>query len=89
MCTRTPHPTPRSLCPFQEEELRDAVLLVFANKQDMDGAMTSAEVTQHLGLTELASGQHRTWSIFKTSATKGEGLNEGLEWYVFATRLGA
>merc|ERR1712038_1080590 len=38
---------------LSEDEMRDAVLLVFANKQDLPNAMTAAEVTQKLGLHEL------------------------------------
>ncbi|KAI8053907.1 ADP-ribosylation factor family-domain-containing protein [Syncephalis plumigaleata] len=64
---------------LEEAELKDAVLLVFANKQDMPGAMTEVEVTEALGLSDL---RHRTWTIFKTSAVKGEGLTEGLDWMV-------
>ncbi|ORX95273.1 ARF/SAR superfamily [Basidiobolus meristosporus CBS 931.73] len=64
---------------LEEEELRDAALLVFANKQDMPGAMTPAEVSEGLGLSLL---RNRQWSITKTSAIKGEGLTEGLDWLV-------
>merc|ERR1719440_2355226 len=35
---------------LNEDEMRDAVLLVFANKQDLPGAMDAAEVTEKLGL---------------------------------------
>ena len=35
---------------LNEDELRDAVLLVFANKQDLPNAMKPAEVTQKLEL---------------------------------------
>jgi ADP-ribosylation factor-like protein 1 len=62
---------------LEEEELKDAALLVFANKQDMEHAMNAAEVSEALGLSTL---KNRQWSIFKTSAVKGEGLNEGLDW---------
>jgi ADP-ribosylation factor-like protein 1 len=55
------------------------VLLVFANKQDMPGAMSVTEVSEGLGLSLL---KNRQWQIFKTSATKGEGLTEGLDWLV-------
>jgi ADP-ribosylation factor family len=34
----------------REDELRDAVLLVFANKQDLPNAMSVSEVTDKLGL---------------------------------------
>jgi ADP-ribosylation factor-like protein 1 len=64
---------------LQEEELKNATLLVLANKQDIEGAMTPAEVSNALGLTDLKS---RTWTIFKCSATTGEGLNDSLDWLV-------
>jgi hypothetical protein len=38
---------------LQEDELRDAVLLLFANKQDLPNAMTAAELTDKLGLNQL------------------------------------
>ncbi|KAG2177486.1 hypothetical protein INT44_007997 [Umbelopsis vinacea] len=62
---------------LEEEELKDAALLVFANKQDMQGAMNAAEVSESLGLSTL---KNRQWSIFTTSAVNGVGLNEGLDW---------
>eukprot|EP01064_Diplonema_japonicum_P003446 TRINITY_DN1221_c1_g1_i3.p1 TRINITY_DN1221_c1_g1~~TRINITY_DN1221_c1_g1_i3.p1 ORF type:complete len:161 (+),score=52.59 TRINITY_DN1221_c1_g1_i3:225-707(+) len=43
-----------------EEELRDAVLLVLASKQDLPNAMTTAEVTDKLGLQSL---RQREWYI--------------------------
>ena len=46
---------------LQEDELRDAVLLVFANKQDLPNAMTAAEITEKLGLNQLRA---RTVSYF-------------------------
>ncbi|CAE1274053.1 ARF1_2 [Acanthosepion pharaonis] len=60
-----------------EDELRDAVLLVFANKQDLPNAMNAAEVTDKLGLHSL---RNRTWYIQATCATSGDGLYEGLDW---------
>lgn len=62
---------------INEDELRDAVILVFANKQDLPNAMTAAEVTDKLGLHELRS---RNWYIQATCATTGDGLYEGLDW---------
>ena len=47
--------------PFQDE-LRDAVLLVFANKQDLPNAMNAAEITDKLGLHSLR--QRHWYSIF-------------------------
>merc|ERR1712083_706007 len=62
---------------LDEEEMRDAVLLVFANKQDLPNAMTAAEVTEKLELHNLRS---RQWYIQSACATTGGGLYEGLEW---------
>merc|ERR1712027_6649 len=60
-----------------EDELRDAVLLVFANKQDLPNAMPTNEVTERLGLNQL---RNRQWYIQSTCATTGDGLYEGLDW---------
>ncbi|OJA09287.1 hypothetical protein AZE42_03121 [Rhizopogon vesiculosus] len=62
---------------LNEDELRDALLLVFANKQDLPNAMNAAEITDKLGLQAL---KQRTWYIQAACATSGEGLYEGLEW---------
>jgi len=62
---------------LSEDELRDAVLLVFANKQDLPNAMTVLEITDRLNLQALRS---RKWYIQATCATSGDGLYEGLDW---------
>uniref|UniRef100_A0A5F8GSG0 ADP ribosylation factor 1 n=1 Tax=Monodelphis domestica TaxID=13616 RepID=A0A5F8GSG0_MONDO len=60
-----------------EDELRDAVFLVFANKRDLPNAMNAAEITDKRGLRSL---RHRNWYIQATCATSGDGLYEGLGW---------
>lgn len=65
------------LCILQEDELAGAILVVLANKQDMEGCMSLAEVHSALGLDAL---KDRTFQIFKTSATKGEGLDQAMDW---------
>lgn len=67
------------LAMLEEEELKDASLLVFANKQDMEGAMSAVDVSNALGLSML---KNRTWTIHKCSAITGEGLTEGMDWLV-------
>jgi ADP-ribosylation factor-like protein 1 len=62
---------------LQEEELKDAALLVFANKQDQPGALTASEVSKALSLVDL---KDRSWSIMACSAIRGDGLNDGLDW---------
>lgn len=65
------------ICILQEDELAGAILVVLANKQDMEGCMSLAEVHSALGLDAL---KDRTFQIFKTSATKGEGLDQAMDW---------
>ena len=60
-----------------EDELRDAALLVFANKQDLPNAMSTADMTEKLGLHAL---RQRSWYIQAACATTAEGLYEGLDW---------
>merc|ERR1712130_512782 len=60
-----------------EDELRDAILLVFANKQDLPNAAPVAELQDKLGLSAL---RYRKWYIQSTCATTGDGLYEGLDW---------
>lgn len=62
---------------LQEEELKDSVILIYANKQDLPGALDAAAVSEALNLHTI---KNRQWSIFKTSAIKGDGLFEGLDW---------
>ncbi|KAG5439775.1 hypothetical protein PCANB_000057 [Pneumocystis canis] len=58
-------------------EMRDSVLLVFANKQDLDNAMSPTQVTEKLQLQKISN---TLWSVFPSCATTGEGLFEGLAW---------
>ena len=64
---------------FEEEELQGVPLVVFANKQDVDGALSPAEVSDALGLSGI---KDRQWQIFRTSALEGIGLDDGLDWLV-------
>lgn len=68
---------------LREDELKDASLLVLANKQDLPGAMTVAEMTSKLGLHSLRS---RQWYIQASAATSGDGLYEGLDWLSHAIK---
>merc|ERR1712217_867260 len=60
---------------LSEDEMRDAVLLVFANKQDLPNSMAANEVTEKLGLNSMRT---RQWYIQSACATTGDGLYEGL-----------
>ena len=65
---------------LSEDELRDVPLLVFANKQDIGGAMKPEDVSEVLGLA--GQEKSRRWSVRGSCATKGDGLEDGLDWYV-------
>ncbi|GAT92507.1 adp-ribosylation factor 1 putative [Entamoeba histolytica] len=62
---------------LKEQELKDAVIAVFANKQDMEGALSSAQISDKLLLHTI---KDHTWNIFSTSAITGSGLDAGMKW---------
>ncbi|THV87447.1 ARF/SAR superfamily, partial [Aureobasidium pullulans] len=64
---------------LNEEELRDAALLVFANKQDQPGAKGAGDISEALRLGEL---KDRNWTIVACSAIDGRGVSEGMDWMV-------
>ena len=55
----------------------DVPLLVYANKQDMPGALNAKELTQRLDLHKV---RNRDWQVQSSIATRGDGLYEGLDW---------
>jgi ADP-ribosylation factor-like protein 1 len=83
---------------LQEEELRDAALLIFANKQASFNfgkrfclfSLSSSPQDLPGALSEAAVSEKlqlsklkgRPWAIYKASAVKGEGLEPGLDWLV-------
>lgn len=67
---------------LNEEELKDAALLVFANKQDQPGAKGAGEISEALRLGEL---RDRNWSIMACSAVDGSGVTEGMDWLVVSS----
>jgi len=59
------------------EDLHKAAVLIYANKQDVKGSMSAAEISRELNLTSYKT--HR-WQIQACCALTGEGLQQGLEW---------
>ena len=57
--------------------LKNAVLLILANKQDLPNAININELTKRLQLESL---KNRIWMIQETCAITGDGLYDGLEW---------
>jgi signal recognition particle receptor subunit beta len=62
---------------LEEDELRDAILLVYANKQDLPNAVKPQELGNRLKLNAITN---RAWHVQGTCATIGDGLYEGLDW---------
>ncbi|GMH59052.1 hypothetical protein TrRE_jg261 [Triparma retinervis] len=62
-----------------QEKLAGASLMIFANKQDLRGAMSRDQIREVLGL-DGKEFENRHWGIFGCSAVTGEGLLEGMDW---------
>lgn len=54
-------------------------VLVLANKQDLPNAANEEEIGEHLGLSMI---KNRMWSIYKTSAVTGQGIDDSMTWLV-------
>ncbi|KAJ9579625.1 hypothetical protein L9F63_004704 [Diploptera punctata] len=63
---------------MSEKELKDASLLILANKQDVPGCATIEELTEQFALYKLCCG--RSWHIQACDAQSGTGLHDGLDW---------
>ena len=64
---------------MEEEQLKNVPVLVFANKQDMETALSAEEVLEALELTNLTD---RNWNIQACSALTQAGLNDGMGWLI-------
>lgn len=58
---------------LSDVEMKDAVVLVFANKSDIEKCMDVYEITEQLGLKEM---QNRAWHVERTSAITGKDCNQ-------------
>ncbi|KAG7504429.1 ADP-ribosylation factor 5B [Solea senegalensis] len=59
------------------EDLQGAAVLILANKQDMKGSMTPAEISQCLTLDSITT---HSWHVQACCALTGEGLPASLNW---------
>ncbi|KAM1011964.1 hypothetical protein ACFX2C_047247 [Malus domestica] len=66
---------------LQEDELKNVVVLVLANKQDLCNAMTAEELSKELDIKSLRINQ---WHISSTCAISGDGLLEALRKFFWA-----
>ena len=56
---------------------RDVPVLFYANKQDMLGAQSAAEISNILDLHDITD---RSWKIQACSAKSGDGVEDGMNW---------
>ncbi|GKT23306.1 ADP-ribosylation factor 2 [Aduncisulcus paluster] len=61
-----------------EEDLREACLLVFANKQDLPNALSPEDLAKHLQIYEIRG--ERPVYMQAACAKTGEGLYQGFDW---------
>ncbi|XP_062993871.1 putative ADP-ribosylation factor-like protein 5C [Elgaria multicarinata webbii] len=61
------------------EDLRNAAVLIFANKQDVKNSMSTSEISNFLTLSSI---KDHPWHIQGCCALTGEGLPAGLEWMI-------
>ncbi|QSL64704.1 hypothetical protein MERGE_002006 [Pneumocystis wakefieldiae] len=64
---------------MDDDNLKDSLLLVFANKQDIEDSMSPREISDFLGLVNF---KDRPWHIQGCCGLTGDGLYKGLDWIV-------
>jgi len=62
---------------MSSEILADKPILIFANKQDLVGAMNLEEIRRNLRLETL---KQKHWHIQPCCAIQGDGLDDGFSW---------
>jgi ADP-ribosylation factor-like protein 2 len=68
---------------LSQERLAGASVLVYANKQDVDGALSVEKISQILDIANMNDHfKYRHWKVQDCSAVTGEGLTGGIDWIV-------
>ena len=62
---------------LKNDTLKNSIILIYANKQDLPGAKSVSEIIQIYGLDNI---KDHIWHIQPCSATTGEGLITGMKW---------
>ncbi|CAK4071930.1 unnamed protein product [Aphanomyces euteiches] len=66
-----------------EEELENVPVLMYANKQDIKGAMSGPAIEKRLAMDQL---HQKRWHVQPSSATTGRGVIDGMEWLASALK---
>jgi len=64
---------------MKDNELRGLSVLLYGNKQDVDGAANEEELKKTMNLQENF-GKDRKWHVQLCSGISGQGISEGLAW---------
>lgn len=64
---------------LKQEKLSGATLLIYCNKQDVEGALSPDEIKEYLELDTITT---RHWGVIPCSAMTGLGIFEGIDWLV-------
>lgn len=70
---------------LHSEQLRGRPLVLLANKQDVDGALTVTEITDRFHMKKLCPG--RDWFVLPCSASTGFGVEEAFQRVVQMAKL--
>lgn len=62
-----------------EAQITQLPIAVFANKQDLEGAINAEQIAEKMELSQI--GKDRC-CVFETSAMTGRGLKEGMTWLI-------
>ncbi len=62
---------------LNDDSLSKAPVLIFANKQDLPGALSPNELINKMGLRNIKG---REWLVQGCTAVEGKGLTEGMDW---------
>jgi len=62
---------------LEHESLNSSCVLVYANKQDLRGALGEEDIAELLGLHSITN---HPWHIQPCCALTGAGLGDGLDW---------
>ena len=61
------------------EDLKNLPVLIMANKQDLDSALSLEEIFKKI---EIEKFKDKIWLALGTSIITGEGIEEGLDWMI-------
>ena len=64
---------------LSHEDLKNLPILILANKQDLDNALSPEEIVKKIGFEKL---KEKIWLEVGTSVETGEGIEKGFDWMV-------